>query len=251
MTSLAPHSPWDRPPTKLALPSGEVHVWLASLDAPEERVRRLAETLSADERQHAARYHFDRHRQQFTAARCILRAILGRYLKCAPARLAFEHGPMGKPGLAPHLNTGNLRFNLSHADGLALVALAPGREIGVDIERNRELPDTERLAQRFFSPREREVIRQLPARQRLEAFYACWSRKEAFIKATGEGLSRALDSFDVSVAPGEPPELRRVTDDTEAARPWTLRALAVPDGYAAAIVVAGRGFELRCWTWSW
>lgn len=251
MTSLATDFSWARPPTKLLLPRDEVHVWLASLDEPEERVSRLFDTLSADERRRAARYHFGRHRQQFTVARAVLRGILGRYLRCTPAGLAFEQGPLGKPCLAPHLNAENLRFNVSHADGLALVALARGREVGVDIERHREGWDTERLTERFFSPSERQVMRRLSPRQRLEGFYACWSRKEAFIKATGEGLSRALDSFDVSLAPGEAAELLRIGGNSEAARDWTLRALTVPNGYTAAIAASGWGVKLRCWTWAW
>ncbi|HJQ31620.1 MAG TPA: 4'-phosphopantetheinyl transferase superfamily protein [Pyrinomonadaceae bacterium] len=240
-------SSWELPPPRPALPGEEVHVWRALLDAPEVRVRRLLELLAPDERERAARFHFERDRRRFTVARGLLRGILGGYLNSAPEALRFVYGAQGKPALVAEQNPGGLRFNVSHSEGVALFAFARGREVGVDVERVSSRVSCEEIAGRFFSPGEVARLRALPAELREAAFFDCWTRKEAYIKARGEGLSLPLDGFDVSLGPGEPTALlANRLDPAEVAR-WSLRALAPWPGVAAAVVAEGRGWRLKCW----
>ena len=239
-----------------ALGRGEVHVWWAALDLDTQRVAHLADSLSPDERARAERFHFDRDRVRFIAARGVLRALLGGYLGVSPPALAFEYGPHGKPALAAS-STGapaaalaaEVRFNVSHSTGVALYALARGRDVGVDVEGLRGDFATDEIADRFFSPAERMALRALPAEARCAAFFACWTRKEAYIKARGVGLSLALDAFDVSLAPGEPAALLATRDDPAARDHWSLRALDPGPGLAGAVVAEGRDWALRCWSW--
>jgi 4'-phosphopantetheinyl transferase len=243
-------SSWETAPPRPewpALPCEEVHVWRALLDAPAERVRRLLEVLAPDERERAARFHFERDRRRFAVARGLLRTILGSYLNSGPAALRFEYGAQGKPALAPGHNSDSLRFNVSHSEGVALFALARAREVGVDVERVSGRVECEEIAGHFFSPGEVARLRALPAEMREAAFFDCWTRKEAYIKARGEGLSLPLDGFDVSLAPGEPAALlANRLDPSEVAR-WSLRALAPWPGFAAAVAAEGRGWRLKCW----
>ena len=238
---------WELPPPRPALAGDEVHVWGARLDAPREVVRRLHLTLAPDERERAGRFHFQRDRDHFIVARGLLRAVLGEYLNVGPELLRFEYGAQGKPSLAAVQNQGGLRFNLSHSDGVALFAVARGREVGVDVERVSARVSCDEVAGRFFSPREVAALRALPPLQREAAFFDCWARKEAYIKARGEGLSLPLDAFDVSFAPGEPAALLANRLDPAEVSRWTLRGLASWPGFAAAVAVEGRGWRLKCW----
>jgi 4'-phosphopantetheinyl transferase len=261
---------WRTPPADVALGAGEVHVWRVSLVQPPEAIAALADTLSPDERERAARFHFERDRAAFTVARGALRALLGRYLARLPGDLGFGYHARGKPYLAAPAGD-RLRFNLSHSGGLALIALTQGREVGVDIEHKRALQDLTSLARISFAPGEYATLCGLAPRDQPDAFFACWSRKEAFIKATGEGVSQLAD-FDVTLRPGEPARLLRI-DGAFARRRWSLHELPVSPGYAAALVVEGiesEGVEndgiesleggrverdgdgslaIRCWDW--
>lgn len=240
---------WSSPPLHLALTTDEVHVWRASLDQPESVLRRLRTTLSADEAARAARFHFERDRRRFTVARGVLRAILARYLDLAPEDIQFSYGPQNKPALADTRQNNNLQFNLSHSQNQALYAFARHREIGVDIEQIRTMCDAEGIARRFFSARENVVFQALPLQQRDEGFFNCWTRKEAYIKALGDGLSHPLDTFDVSLRPGEPAALLAVRGDSGEVSRWSIRALTPVPGYVAALVVEGHGWTLKCWHW--
>jgi 4'-phosphopantetheinyl transferase len=224
-----------------------VHVWRAALDVPELQVRSLWDTLTADERQRAERYLFQKDRTFFVVARGLLRVLLGRYLRQDPPHLRFIYGPHGKPALATDTGGGALRFNVSHSHGLALYAITRGREVGVDVERIRPKVAQEKIAERFFSPREVTLLRALPAPLQATAFFACWTRKEAYIKATGEGLTLPLDQFDVSLVPGEPAALLRTAWDPQEAARWALQDLAPAPGYRAAVAVAGHDWCLTCW----
>lgn len=240
---------WGAPPRELAVAEGEVHVWAAPLDPPAEAVRRHAGLLAPDERARAERFHFERDRRRFSVARGVLRHLLGRYLAADPRRVAFRYESHGKPALADGTAGGGLRFNVSHSGEVALYAFARGRELGVDVEEVRPMEDGLDIAERFFSQAEVAAFRALPADVRDEAFFNCWTRKEAYIKAVGEGLSFPLHVFDVSLAPGEPARLIASRDPRQAER-WSLRALPDPaPGYRAAIVVEGGGWELACWRW--
>ena len=238
---------WRPPPAELALAGADVHVWRVALDPPAEAVVALAHTLSDDERDRAARFHFDRDRIAFTVARGALRTLAGRYLAAPPARLAFGYRERGKPYLA----AGGLRFNVSHSGQRALLCFARDREVGVDIELRRELSDLLALARTAFSPAEYAALCRLPEAAHPDAFFACWSRKEAFIKATGEGVAQ-LAAFDVSLAPGEPAQLLRVDGEPPGAPRWSIHDLPAIPGYAAALVVERNGapLQLACWDWS-
>ena len=240
---------WAPPPDNLILNDDEVHVWRAALDLTVSQVQHLKQTLSPDELARAARFRFPKDRDHFIVARGVLRTILGRYLGLEPSRLRFCYSPYGKPSLDRECGGDSLCFNLSHSHGLALFAVTRDRELGVDIEYlRRDLAD-EGIAQRFFSPPEVAALSALPTGVRGVAFFNCWTRKEAYIKARGEGLSFPLDQFDVSLAPGEPAALLRTEGDPQEASRWSLVALSPGADYVAALVVRGHDWKLEGWQW--
>ncbi len=244
-------SSWPPPLPDLALSCDSVHVWRASLEQPAARVRQLAQTLSNDERARADRFHFERHRRRFTVGRGVLRAILGRYLGIEPHRVQFRYGPRGKPYLAIESGECALHFNLAHSHELALYAFTRGRELGIDLEHVHPMPDAEQIGAQFFSARENVALRALPSHQKLKAFFNCWTRKEAYLKATGTGLARPLDEFDVSLAPGEPARLLHVHREPQEAARWSLQALAPGNGYVGAVIIRGHSWRLWRWQWTW
>jgi 4'-phosphopantetheinyl transferase len=230
----------DDPP---ALRPETIHVWRIALDLPPDALARFRESLSADEQARADRFRFETHRDHFVAGRGALRAILSRYVGIAPDQLAFTYGPQGKPALS---NAGDgLEFNLTHSHGLALLALGPGGRIGIDLEQLRPMDDAERIAERFFSARERDALRAIPAEGKVEAFLRCWTRKEAFIKAIGEGFSMPLDRFDVSLDPGAGARLLSVADRPDEAARWTLIELDLAPGFLAAVAIQGPCREIQ------
>lgn len=211
------------------------------------RVRDFERTLAADERDRANRFVRERDRVRFVISRGLLRAILGRYLARDPRCLRFDYNPFGKPMLSTGSGLPAIRFNVSHSDEMALYAVASGREIGVDIERIQSDFSTDDVALRFFSRQEIATFRALPASCRVEAFFACWTRKEAYLKARGNGLALPLDSFDVSLTPGRPAALLNVHDDAVEATRWSLRELFPGPDHVAALAVEGHGWCLHCW----
>jgi len=228
----------------------DVHVWRIALEMSETMLARLREILAEDERRRAVRFHFEKDRRHFTAGRGALRMLLARYLGRRPEEVRFVYSNYGKPRLADSDNGGNLRFNLTHSHGLALLAITRGRDIGVDVERLREMErDGEPLAERFFSPREAAVLRSLSPELRREAFFHCWTRKEAYIKANGKGLSLPLDQFDVTLHPTEPAALLATHHDPTEARRWSLRSLHPGEGYVGALAVEGHSWSLWCGDW--
>ena len=247
MTSF--HSTWPLPPTKPNLPKDKLHVWVASLNRPQTQLNQFWQHLAEDERARANRFYFDHDREHYIVARGLLRQLLGSYLQMPAAQIEFAYGEHGKPELAAkHANSG-VQFNISHAQGVALLAFSRHREVGVDIEQVRPLDDGEQIAERFFSANEVAVFTAVPPEQKPQAFFNCWTRKEAFIKVIGEGLSCPLDSFDVTLKPGEPAELLQVKGSREAASRWKLQNLEPATGYAGAIIAEGREWQLRCWQW--
>lgn len=247
MTSLV--TAWPPVPANLALNAGDVHVWCAFLDRAPVQLERLWQTLSAEEKARANRFYFERDKNHFIVARGVLRTILGRYLDVAPAEIAFAYGEHGKPELASSFASSTLQFNLSHAQGVALYAFGFGRALGIDVEKIRFLDDAVPIAARFFSAWESSVFRAVPDEKKPEAFFNCWTRKEAYIKAIGEGLSCPLDAFDVSLAPGETARLLQIRGSEEAAARWTLYTLTPATGYVGAVVIEGSHCQLSCWQW--
>ncbi len=215
------------------------------LDAPPAPKDRLRQTLAADEERRAAGFRFPRDRERYVVGRGALRAVLGQYLRRRPEDIRFSYNAEGKPALAGEFSAERLRFNVAHADGLALVAVAREREVGVDLEKVRAI-EVEEIAERFFSAAEVAVLRGLPADRRVDAFFRCWTRKEAYLKATGKGLSGGLDQFDVSLAPGEPAALLAHRGAPAEAGRWQLRELAPAPGYVGALAVEGPSPAVWC-----
>ena len=215
-------------------------VVVARLDLPSEEVHALASVLSEEERQRATRFVFDDDRRRFIVARARLRELLSARLATSPRSVEFSYGASGKPALSSRFADADLRFNLSHSGEIAVYGFATGREIGIDVEAVRELPDAEALAARFYSRRENEVYRALDARDRARGFFNCWTRKEAFVKALGHGLSHALDRFDVSLAPNEPARLIRVDDTAGEACGWGMAECSPAPGVVGAVVIETR-----------
>ena len=240
---------WRFPLETLVLGYDEVHVWRATLDRDPSQILSFLHNLAADERARAERYYFDRDREHFIVARGVLRAILGRTLNRAPESLSFCYGSHGKPALAGESDGATIRFNVSHSHGIALYAVTRGRELGVDLEHIRFDLEVAEIAERFFSRREIAMLRTLPTELQCQAFFHCWTRKEAYIKARGEGLSLPLDQFDVSLIPGEPAALLGTHPDPSEASRWSVQELFPAPGYAAALAVRAHGLRLTCWQW--
>ncbi|WP_250124597.1 4'-phosphopantetheinyl transferase superfamily protein [Chroococcidiopsis sp. CCMEE 29] len=240
---------WLPPPTDLTVTSSDVHVWRAALAQPAARVQQLVQTLSADERIRAERFYFERDRNRFIVGRGLLRIVLSRYLGIAPDQLQFYYGSRGKPALAETLSESKLRFNLSHSEEMALYAVTRDREIGIDIEYIRPITEMEQIAKRFFSIQENAVFCTLPPNQKQTAFFNCWTRKEAYVKAIGDGLALSLTQFDVSLTSGEPARLLAIQGDRSAANHWSLQEVKPAPGYVAALAVEGHGWNLSCWQW--
>jgi 4'-phosphopantetheinyl transferase len=235
-------APWSAAPAGLSLPPEEIHVWRAALTQTPQRLARLEALLSDDELQRAARFRFEDGRAHYVTARGILRALLGGYLGRDPRGLAFTYGPNGKPELMGHEAP---RCNISHSHGTALFAMALNRRVGVDLERVRSNVEDMAIAERFFSPAEAAALRELGPTERLQAFFRCWTRKEAYIKAKGGSVAMLTNRFDVSV--DESPALLTTRDDPADAARWTLRDIPMDSEYAAAVAGEGTGWALRLW----
>ncbi len=244
-----PLGDWKVPLTPPSLAEEEIHVWRVNLDLPPAAVQRLGQYLSPDERERAQRFYFEHLRRRFTAARGALREILGAALGLLPAQLKFSYEPYGKPRLDPQTGGSWISFNLAHSHELALIAVTRSRMIGVDLEYQRPIAGAEKIAEEYFSPQEYDVFRQMDLQEKLPAFYRCWTRKEAFVKAIGEGLSHPLDRFIVSFAPGEPARLLEIGGSQEVASEWGIFDLNPGPGYTAALAVKGSGLTLSCWQW--
>jgi len=236
-------------PAAPALGEGEVHVWRLLLEQPSSRFDELRRILDQEEQGRVDRFRFDIHRQRYIAAHAGLRLILSRYLKIQPQAIQFQFTQYGKPGLTPGTNPAGIAFNLSHSHELGLIAVAQNRTLGVDIEQVRADLADEKVARRFFSAREIEALLSLPPELQRVAFFNCWTRKEAYIKARGEGLSLPLDQFDVTLIPGEPAILLHTRPDPAQALQWKLYDLNPGSGYAAALAVEGFARTLKCWQW--
>ncbi len=227
-----------------ALGEAEIHLWSVPLDPSPEEVASLQELLDPDEMKRALRFRFDRHRRRFIVGRGMLRRILGSYLGHDPRDLAFAYGEKGKPSLDARFSSSGICFNLSHSSELAFYGMTRGGELGVDVELRRPMPDAEQIAERFFSASEKEALRAIPQERKSEAFFNCWTRKEAYIKATGDGLSMPLDRFDVTLTPGEEARMVSAEGSREKAASWSLFHLEPAEGYVAAVAIPGHGWRL-------
>ncbi len=229
-------------PLPLELRADEVHVWLATLD--DYDADSLKVLLADNELARAARFHFDKDKHHFIVARGWLRKLLAVYLGVSAGELRFFYAEKGKPALEESQRR-LLNFNLAHSHGMAIYAFAHNREVGVDLEFIREDLADEKIAERFFSQSEIEVLRKLPAELRKQAFFDCWTRKEAYIKARGDGLSMPLHEFDVSLAPDEAAALLRNHKEPGEVTRWSMQSVAVPAGYVAALAASGHDWKLK------
>lgn len=231
----------------LALSRDDVHVWRASLEQSPSKVDYLAQTLSTDERSRADRFYFEKDKKRFIVGRGLLRTILGYYLDIQPHHVKFTYGSKGKPALEVGDEGCSLEFNLSHSQGMAVYAIARDRKIGIDIEHKRTITEVDQLAKNFFSARENTILSGLSPSQKQEMFFHCWTSKEAYLKAIGEGLTKPLDEIEVSLAIGEPPKLLSIAGDPQEAQRWCLHSLTPAADYVATLAVEGHGWRLSCW----
>ena len=241
---------WETPSADLSLLKKEVHLWRADLHLPDRNIQGLHQILSTAERMKAERLHFERNRREFIIGVGILRKILGSYLGVDPKALQFTRGKRGKPMLCDLFANGSIHFNMSHSEGLALYGFTRDHEIGVDIEFVRNIPEMDHIAEQFFSKRENDVFRSLPESKKKEAFFNCWTRKEAFVKAIGEGFFYPLDQFEVSFTPDEPSRLLTIDGDSQTASQWFVGSIKPASGFTAAFAMEGHDWRLHFWQWS-
>jgi 4'-phosphopantetheinyl transferase len=234
---------WLSPPSNLTLTDSEIHVWKADLNCERTDLQQLFALLTPDEQQKAARFHFEKDRNHYGAARGLLRLILSSYLSEEPKDLRFTYNLYGKPALDSDL----LQFNVSHSHGLALYAVARHCQVGIDLEYMRTDFGWRQIVEQYFSPQELKALTQLPESQQYRAFFDGWTRKEAFIKAKGKGLSIPLNQFDVSLSPVEPAALLHTQWDSQETAQWTLHAIDPGEDYAGAIAIRGRDLQLHYW----
>jgi 4'-phosphopantetheinyl transferase len=235
------------PSLPAVLGADDIHVWRIALDPPPAACADLGRWLDEAERARAARFHRARDGRRFIVAHGVLRLLLGAYCLCRPSELRFAAGHWGKPSVGEPAS--DVCFNLSHSGEMAVIALARSAEIGVDIEHRRAASADQAIAERFFAPEEAAALRALSPPRRAAAFLRCWTRKEAFIKARGEGFALPLRSFAVSLAPDAPAALLSIDGDAQLAAEWSLIELAVPDGYTAALAINARGRRLVIRDW--
>jgi 4'-phosphopantetheinyl transferase len=239
---------WDGFGGSYALPDDEVHVWRTTLDIAASDLAKLRQILSPDERERADRFHFEADRRRCVIGRGYLRLLLGEILDLPANKLEFEYDEFGKPSLLPTYEPPP-QFNVSHSGDLILIAITMGRPVGIDVERIRTDLDLDSIAARFFSASECKILASLAGPARYQAFFACWTRKEAYLKARGIGLSLPLDQFDVSFLPNEEPRLLATRHNPAEARQWRLQALDVSGDYAAALAIPSAIWKLKCWNW--
>jgi 4'-phosphopantetheinyl transferase len=232
------------PSDKRALGDNEVDVWRLSLDPLGSIVNEFRARLSAEENDRAEKFKFHKDRKRFILTHGLLRVILRLYADVAPEELRFTANRYGKPELV-HPSGLNLKFNLSHSHEMALIGIARGRQIGVDIEYVKEDFEWKEIGERFFSPREVEMINALPKDIQNRAFFTCWTRKEAYVKATGMGLSLPLKEFDVSPLPGAATLLLSYKEASK----WSMKAIDVAESYVATVAVEGHAPRINYCDW--
>lgn len=221
---------WVSPPEKQRSGAQDIHVWAAGLDQPLEHISAFKVTLAPDEMERAARFHFERDRNRFIAGRGILREILGSYLETGPSQLCFEYSPRGKPRLKTIDERPHLHFNAAHSEDLILIAVTQLYPVGIDVERVRPISELENIATQYFSAGEAADLMALPKDEQVRSFYRLWTRKEACLKATGEGLSGS-------------------TRENESTAHWTLVELTPARDFVGAVAAPAGGLTVSCWKW--
>jgi 4'-phosphopantetheinyl transferase len=226
----------------------QVDIWQIPISG-QDGVEHCRQLLSPDEARRADAFHFEKHRRRFIASHTAMRQILGLSTEIAAEELAFSYGEKGKPEFAGEQKKSGIKFNLSHSEDIAVLAVTRGLTVGIDIEWINPEFATEEIARRFFAAGEVQHLQSLPATEQSNAFFACWTRKEAYVKALGDGLFVPLDSFEVAFGPGVPAALLQVVVDPGETGRWSMYDVEVPQGYRAALVVEGKGHRLRHMKW--
>ncbi len=226
------------------LAADEIHVWVAELPLLVWQEERCEALLSDDERARSARFLVESERRRYTLCRGLLRQLLSAYAGVAPEELRFAYGPQGKPQGAGRLGEVGLEFNLAHSGGMAVYALTLGRRVGIDVERAKEVPEAEQIVARHFAIEERAAWQHVDAAERLAMFFRLWTRREAFVKATGTGLGEGWSAFAVT-AGASGARLLHISGDAAAALRWTLRDLELPQPYYGAVAAEGSGLRVR------
>lgn len=233
----------------ISLRSPEIHIWRIDLTQPIERCTKFEELLASEEIEKRNRFCFQRDRVRFAISHVATRDILSRYVRANPRVIRFRNNAFGKPELSPDFNLPGISFNLSHSGNWAILALAHSIAIGIDIEEVHSDFLPLEVAQHFFSELEVRVLSALSESERMYAFFECWTRKEAYLKARGGGLAIPLGSFDVSFGIGQKPLLLAVRPECEDKRQWTLYDCEVDEGYKAALIAEGHNHQLKYWNW--
>jgi len=240
---------WHIPIENLNLAGNDIHIWLISEDNSPLALKELGEILSSDEQERANRFHFERDKKRYIVGRGSLRTLIGKYyLDIEPERLEFCSGSKGKPALKDTFGGGRLKFNQADSNGMVLYAFSQTHEIGIDIECIRDISNMQEIVEGSFSEYEIAAFSALPDDEKQVAFFNCWTRKEAFIKAIGQGLYFSLDQFDVAFTPVETPKILSIRGDRSEAAKWRLFDLKPLHGYSAALAYKGRILETSYWS---
>ena len=245
---MGQHDLWNAQPPTASVLTGEVHLWRLPLKPAIGEVSRLWEFLSGDEQTRANRYKIERIRRRFIAARGQLRVVLSKYLATTPERIEFRYESLGKPHLASPWSKTGLQFNLSDSHEMALCGITVGNELGTDVERIRAVSNFSELALRYFAGSEIAQLERLGFQERLLGFFNCWTRKEAYLKAVGSGLSFPLNQLEVTVLPGEPARLLKLNGSSQEALGWHMVEVAPMPGYVAAMASNAPMEKLVCYS---
>lgn len=227
----------------------EVHVWRINLNLPSAQLWQLQTLLAPDEQDRARQFRFQPDRDHFTATRGCLRLLLGRYLSIEPEALQFCYGPYGKPALQSKTEKA-ISFNVSHSQGWALIAVSQGQSVGIDLEKIRPNYLWQAVSRQIFSAREQAVLQALPTAAQCSAFFKTWTFKEAYVKATGEGLSMPLAQLEILEDIDTAQTTLTLQGDAEVGRRWSLQPLRPMLNYAAALATAAELTTIRCWHWN-
>jgi len=247
--SANPPNAWREIPAIPLVKPLEIQIWRIQLLQPSANISRLEKILTPEETRQAAQFYFAHDQRRFVVRRAVLRQLLAANLDLRPKEIQIEAAYFQKPKIADRQNPNRLRFNTSHSGDCALIALTQNREVGVDVEQHRHLPDADELAKNFFSAHEINELNGLSGAARSEGFFNCWTRKEAYVKAIGLGLAHPLKLFSVALAPGEPAALLAVANDSTAMGKWSLIAFDVAAGFSAALVLENRQATVNFFQW--
>ncbi|MFT5351512.1 MAG: 4'-phosphopantetheinyl transferase [Planctomycetota bacterium] len=238
---------WDNIPADLQLEAKFIDVWHSRIDLPASQINKYIETLSEEELRRAEKFTFPDKYKEYVVSRGVLRNALAHVLKQSPSEFIFDYTDSKKPYLSRKYNDQEISFNLSHSHGRALIAISLDRQIGIDIEKVRPDIEHEKLAKRFFSEAEHKALMQCVVEKRLPAFFATWTRKEAFVKAVGKGIAFGLSEFDVNIDPEQRPKMQATRWDANDVNKWHMANIDTEKDYMATVVADGGDFQLRLW----